>query len=278
MAYQTISVVVTDKSADAAALSTAAALATREDAHLDVYCIGIDHVRYESLPIGAAAVVLETGVSEAREKADELVKWVKSHLAGSSIKLSVEPVIAPQLGLDTIVERLVRYSDLIVASKPYGTSKSPLQVNILEAELLGTSTPVLVAPEGGWEKPFEHIVVGWNESSESYNAIRAALPLLKLARKVDIVMVDPPTHSPERSDPGGSISLLLARHGVKAEVSILARTLPRISEILNRFATEHECDLLVMGGYGHSRFRESILGGATRDLLEGADVPLLMAH
>jgi nucleotide-binding universal stress UspA family protein len=54
--------------------------------------------------------------------------------------------------------------------------------------------------------------------------------------------------------------------------------MPRVSEILNRFATEHGCDLMVMGAYGHSRFREAILGGATRDLLEKSTVPLLMAH
>jgi nucleotide-binding universal stress UspA family protein len=92
------------------------------------------------------------------------------------------------------------------------------------------------------------------------------------------VMIDPPTHSPERSDPGGAVCLMLARHGVKAEVSILSRTLPRVSEILTRFATEHGANLIVMGAYGHSRFRESLLGGATRDMLEGTSLPLLMAH
>ena len=72
--------------------------------------------------------------------------------------------------------------------------------------------------------------------------------------------------------------MMLSRHGIRAEVSILARTMPRVSDVMMRFATEHGCDLIVMGAYGHSRFRESILGGATRDLLERTEVPLLMSH
>ena len=67
-------------------------------------------------------------------------------------------------------------------------------------------------------------------------------------------------------------------HGVRAEVSVLARTLPRISDILARHVRDQNADLLVMGAYGHSRFREAILGGATRNMLEQAEVPVLMAH
>ena len=72
--------------------------------------------------------------------------------------------------------------------------------------------------------------------------------------------------------------MMLSRHGIRAEVSILARTMPRISDVMMRFANEHDCELIVMGAYGHSRFRESILGGATRDLLERTEIPLLMSH
>ena len=63
-----------------------------------------------------------------------------------------------------------------------------------------------------------------------------------------------------------------------AEVSILSKTLPRVSEVLNRHAVDHSSDLIVMGAYGHSRFREALIGGATRDMLETAQVPVMMAH
>ncbi|RYG92690.1 universal stress protein [Loktanella sp. IMCC34160] len=278
MGYQTISFVATDAGADGPALSAALAVADRQDAHLDIHCVGVDPARYEPLPAGSAAIVMETGAAEARARAEELQDWIKGGLPANMSKLAIEPVVIPHLGLDTLVGRLTRYSDLVVATRPYSDKANPLHVSVLEAELFGTGAPVLVVPEKGAAKPFNRIVVAWNESSESFNAVRAALPFLKAAEKVDIVMIDPPSHSPERSDPGGAICLMLARHGVKAEVSILARTLPRVSEVLERFAEEHGADLIVMGAYGHSRFRESILGGATRDLLGNATLPLLMAH
>jgi len=74
------------------------------------------------------------------------------------------------------------------------------------------------------------------------------------------------------------LSQYLARHGVHAEVSVLAKTLPRTSEVLSRHARDENADLIVMGAYGHSRFREAILGGATRNMLEMADIPVFMAH
>ena len=95
---------------------------------------------------------------------------------------------------------------------------------------------------------------------------------------MNIAVIDPPQHGPERSDPGGMLCQMLVRHGVRAEVSVLAKTLPRISDVLARHVRDQNADLLVMGAYGHSRFREAILGGATRNMLEEAEVPVLMAH
>ncbi|MFV2033667.1 MAG: universal stress protein, partial [Halocynthiibacter sp.] len=109
-------------------------------------------------------------------------------------------------------------------------------------------------------------------------AVRAALPLLIAAEIVNITVIDPPVHGPDRSDPGGALSQMLARHGVNAEISVLAKTLPRVADVLTRHVRDIDADFLVMGAYGHSRFREAILGGATRNMLEQAEVPVLMAH
>ena len=109
-------------------------------------------------------------------------------------------------------------------------------------------------------------------------AVRRALPLLQAADAVEITVVDPSPSGPERSDPGGALCQMLTRHGVKAEIAVLARTMPQISDILNRRATEIGADMVVMGAYGHSRFRQAILGGATRNMLEKAKVPVLMAR
>lgn len=280
MAYKTISVVVTDQEADHDALMSAFNLAVAGGAHLDVHCIGIDPARFEAVPIGSAASLAVNALEDARQSAEELAAWVTALLPKDYGPLAIIPSVVPQMGIEAMVARLAGYCDIVVAAKPYGPQKNPLHVTVLEAELFGSGAPVLVIPQGEVlsGEPFRQVLVAWNESSESFAAIRAALPVLKQAHRVHIVMVDPPAHSPERSDPGGAICLMLARHGVKAEVSILARTMPRISEVLTRFAIDHAIDAIVMGAYGHSRFRESILGGATRDMLEHTKIPLIMAH
>jgi nucleotide-binding universal stress UspA family protein len=140
--------------------------------------------------------------------------------------------------------------------------------------------PVLVLPDSGLGRAAQprRIVVGWNQGREAMAAVRAALPVLVQADLVNIAVVDPPAHGPERSDPGGLLCQMLVRHGARAEVAVLARTLPRVSDVLKRHVRDQNADLLVMGAYGHSRLREAILGGATRNLLEQAEVPVLIAH
>lgn len=280
MGYKSVSVIVTDRAADAAALKTAQAAAARHDGHLDVHCVGLDPARYEPLPIGSAAVLVDSGLSEARERADALVAWVSGQVPADAPNVGVEGVVVPQLGLNPGIARLVRYSDLVVCTRPYAGAAGPIQISVLEAALFSTDTPVLVAAGDRPDRAIDarRVMVAWNETDEALSALRKALPILRAADRVDVVMVDPPSHSPERSDPGGAVTLMLARHGVRAEVSILARTLPQVSACLIRFAREHDSDLIVMGAYGHSRFREAVLGGATRDLLGEAPVPLFMSR
>lgn len=281
MSYKTIAVIVSDEAADASTLQAATDLAAREEAHLDVFCLGIDPARYDMLPAGSAAVVIDTARSEAQDRADQLVAWAEGQLGAAPCPNVVQPVVVPHLGLDQAVARMARYCDLIVAGRPYGSGGSALHVSVLEAALFGTGAPVLVVPpdsKGVLTTGFDRVLIAWNESAECLETLRKSLPVLKAAQRVDIVMVDPPTHSPERSDPGGAVCVMLGRHDIRAEVSILAKSMPRVSDVLNRHASEQGCDLIVMGAYGHSRFREAILGGATREMLEHAAVPVLMSH
>jgi nucleotide-binding universal stress UspA family protein len=150
---------------------------------------------------------------------------------------------------------------------------------IVEGALFLAHLPVLLVPRGGGVDPWpERIVVGWDDGPQALAAIRAALPLLKKAKTVDIVVVDPPRHSTERPDAGHDLSLALARHGVSTEIVILARTLPRISDTLLRHATDTSAGLVVMGAYGHSRFQQTVFGGTTRWMLSESPLPLLLAH
>ncbi|WP_370159027.1 universal stress protein, partial [Salipiger bermudensis] len=150
---------------------------------------------------------------------------------------------------------------------------------VTEGALFEGQTPVLVVPDTVTPTATpSRVVIGWNESNEALRAVRASLPLLKSAENVHVVVIDPPQHGPNRSDPGGALSQFLARHGVRTEIDVLSKTMPRVSDVLCRHVQDLDADMIVMGAYGHSRFREAILGGATRNMLEQAEVPVFLAH
>ena len=279
MAFKSILTILTDPKAAASQIDASVALARREDAHLDVLCIGIDRTQTGYYYAGATAVLTQEAYNQAKEDSAEAEAAVRKRLDAEDIRWAVDTAVAQIGALGGPVAMLARFSDLVVLAKPYGKNGGPAAEAILEAALFEGRAPVLVLPDGMSGADFgNRVVLAWNQSDEALMAARAALPLLKAATEVDITIIDPPAHGPERSDPGGMLSQYLARHGVHAEVSVLAKTLPRTSEVISRHARDENADLIVMGAYGHSRFREAILGGATRNMLEMAEVPVFMAH
>ncbi len=279
MDYRTVSTVITDESLMEHVLGSAALVARRAGAHLDVLCLGLDRTRPDFYFTGATALMLQDNLTQAHARAEALDAAVRERLRGADFNWSTTPLTTQLVTLSGLIAHRTRFSDLMVLPKPYGEGRGHEHEAILEAALFSGDVPVLVLPESG-DIPARNrrIVVAWNNSAEALRATRAALPLLKQAEDVCIAIVDPPPHSPDRSDPGGAFSQWLSRHDVRAEVSVLARTLPRVSDVLNRHVTDRDADLLVMGAYGHTRFREAIMGGATRHMLEMALVPVLMMH
>ncbi|EYD75670.1 UspA domain protein [Rubellimicrobium mesophilum DSM 19309] len=280
MAIRTLSLVITDETGDAPALRAAIAIAAREDAQIDLFCLGIEPVPLETVPMTSTPMMMEDWRLESLERAQALASWARAQVP-AGIRARVEPVTAQSLGLATALSRTARFSDLLVTGRPYGPAHDPLAPIVAEALLFGTGGPVLVVPDHArtdWDRPFRRICVAWNDGDEALRAVRAALPFLKAAETVDIAIVDPPLHAHDRADPGGALGLWLARHGVQAEIAVLARTEPRVADVLARFCQERGAEALVMGAFGHSRLREALLGGTTRAMLAAVPLPLLMAH
>ena len=279
MGYKSIQTVVT-QGGTMAHLDAAAALARREDAHLDVFCLGVDHTQTGYYFAGASAYVFQEAIDRAMATAEKLETEVRSRLDGEDIRWSVESAVAQMGGVSALVGMRARYADIAVLARPYGAAAPADGEAVVESALFEGSIPVIVLPEApvAVDGLGRRILVAWNQSDEAMAAVRKALPLLKTAEHVEITVIDPSPHGPEGSDPGGALCQMLTRHGVKAEIAVLARTLPTVSEVLNRRATETGADLIVMGAYGKSRFREAIMGGATRNMLAGATVPVLMAR
>lgn len=285
MSYKSILTVLSSTESAATPLAQVAALADTFDAHAEALCLGVDRTQTGYYYAGANAMVLQETLARAHEEATEVEQHAIVALRDAGVGFSSDTGVAQIADLGRHVARRARFSDLVVLGKPYGPDKRAEAEPIVEAALFEGRSPVLVVPDmpsaantpAPLRKP-RRVVVAWNESMEAMTAIRHALPFLKTAELVSIAVIDPPQHSPERSDPGGMLAQMLARHGVTCEIDVLSKTLPRVSDVLNRHAADTAADLIVMGAYGHSRFREAILGGATRNMLEQANVPVLMAH
>lgn len=279
MAFKTVLTIATDPDLLPGTVARAQDLAAGFDAHLDVLCLGVDRTQTGYYYAGANALVLEQTIGRATAEAAALEADVRTMLGAAQLRWSVEHGVAQLADIGRHVAARARFSDLVVLPMPYGEGRGIELEPVVEAALFEGQVPVVVVPDAATAtaRP-KRIVVGWNESAEALRAVRAALPLLQGADVVHVCVIDPPQHGPDRSDPGGALSQFLARHGVKAEIGVLSRTMPRISDVLMRHVRDVDADMVVMGAYGHSRFREAILGGATRNMLEHASVPVFMAH
>ncbi len=272
MAYNCLFTILSDKDLVEPTLTHAIAAARAYDAHLDILCMGVDRTQTGYHYTGADLVILQETINLASTEAHEIETLTHEMMKGAGIRWGSE------IGVTQIADR-VRFSDLVILPRPYGDGRGAELEPITEAALFQGHTPALLVPEQARPKPRpDRVLLGWNESIEALITARAALDLMSTAETVHIAVIDPPKRGPYRSDPGGMLSQYLARHGIKAEINVLSKSQPRVSDVLLGHADDMKADLLVMGAYGHSRFRETIFGGVTRDILENATLPVLMAH
>lgn len=279
MAYKSILTIVTDPDLSKSALEPAITLAARFDAHLDILCLGVDRTQTGYYYAGANALVLQETLKKAQEDSEATETAARNRMKAETCRWACESAVAQIAGLAHLVARRARFADLVVMPSPYGENRAVEDEAAVEAALFDGGAPLLIMPEGvDANSVGSRVVIAWNQGAEALSAIRGAMPLLQAAESVNIAIIDPPQHGPDRSDPGGMVSQMLAHHGVKTEISVLAKTMPRISEVLSRHVQDIGADMVVMGAYGHSRFREAILGGATRNTLENTKVAVFMAH
>ncbi|MDB5958845.1 MAG: hypothetical protein JWP59_139 [Massilia sp.] len=200
---------------------------------------------------------------------------------------------ATRLGVESVETRLIenvaeyglllqsRYADLVVLGQDDDTETGlPTRVRGLPAQVaLHGARPVLVVPPSYQGQPIAGTAVaGWDGSLQAMRAITAALPLLKRADNVKLALINPDTLSELHGEqPGADMALYLARHGVKVDV-VIERTVSTAGQALIAMARDCGAGLMVSGVYGHSRYREWVLGGVTRELLARAPVPLLISH
>lgn len=173
-----------------------------------------------------------------------------------------------------------RYADLVVIGQKHPEWPSGVGREFERGVPLSAGRPVLVVPYAFERRPVgQRVLVAWNASREAARAVSDALPLLRRAAQVDVVAFRPKVAGGAHGEePGADIGLYLARHGVKVTAHVHEDPQGDIGGQLLSRAFDLSSDLIVMGAWGHSRLRETILGGVTRTLLESMTVPVLMSH
>lgn len=252
-------------------------LARTAGAHLDIIVLGIltspPVVIHDIAPAADWAQHNNDVITESAKCAEAIEK----HVADAGISASVTTECDYLGMLDNLVARYTLCADL------YTVTKNALEANESIAKafngcLFEAGCPFLLLPD----KPVDFakmstVAVAWNGRPQSAKAIHRALPLLKSASSVNVIVVDPKqNHVGE--DPGSDIAAFLARYGIKVTVDVLASGGKTVPEKLLQRAKDIDADLLVMGAYGHTKFRQWLIGGATRDILEIADLPVFMVH
>jgi len=263
------------------ALEDRVELAVRLAARFDAHLVGLltqmpwSVPVYAEIPIGAE--VINQAEAALAETADRIVSLFEAHAASAGISHESR---VEEGGASQLIIAHGRYSDLIILGQRDPDDDFPPDSGVANAVLLESGRPCLIVPYiGAPESCGERILAAWNGGREAARAFSDAAPFMQEAREVTVFVANPKeTVRAEGPLPGADIAVVLSRQGIKAEVNTVTVDDIDVGNEMLSHAFDTDIDLIVMGAYGHSRFRELVLGGATRFLLKHMTVPVLMAH
>ena len=278
MSFKTILAILQGKEDAARVLNCAIPLAVKHEAHL----IGL---HAEALPIPHATPMgipdtgfIEAGSEMARERAAEIEAIFTKHCTSGGI--SGEWRAMESYSGDSAVSGLesARCADLVVAQQRDPEAQSI--VADLEALLFHSGRPVLFVPYAmKVEPPFPKVALAWNGSSEAARAAFDALPFLKAAKEVTLLVVDAETNvGQDDVFSGTAIAGALARHGVKITIQNQRSGDVSVADIIQNHVADAGTDLLVTGAYSQSRLKEFFFGGVTRSLMQSMTCATFMSR
>ena len=168
-----------------------------------------------------------------------------------------------------------RLADLVIVSKPVARDRLAGPLTLAADVALHVRSSVLAVPsETSVPESFETAVIAWNGSAEVGQALHLSLPMLRQATYVHIVNVK----EKEILFPAAAAGQYLALHGIPSKLHERGHADSDVADVILEVAREIGGNFIVMGAYGHSRLREAVLGGATRNMLDRSEIPLMLAH
>jgi nucleotide-binding universal stress UspA family protein len=278
MTFKTVFTAI-DARQDDTEIDRALAICQGLDAHLLALVVGIAPPPPAS-PYGVVSNDIWAGeITEGQTAAQKRADAVQARLAAAGGSATVEANYVDRGTIPTLAARFARYADLSLVA-PRATGFDSLRGSVTDGALFESGRPVLLLPPGEVQFPkCRRVMIAWDASVQASKAVRDAIGLMKQAEAVDAVLIDPvPSFEGHGPEPGADLAAYLGRHGISATVHCLPRQGRETGEILLRTTGELGADLIVMGGYGHSRLRQRIFGGTTTHLMKEAPVPVLMAH
>jgi nucleotide-binding universal stress UspA family protein len=282
MPYKTVLVHIDKDKHASERIKFAAKIAAVEEAHLiGAAPSGISRYIYQSRFIyegGGMNTHLDNHLEELRKDADSTLAAFEA----TAKKIGVHSYEARQIDDEAGagISLQARYCDLVVVGQTdLDEPSSTTLPDFPEFVVMNSGRPVLIVPYvGTYDSIAKRPLIAWDASTSATRAVTAAIPLLRRAENVDVVVFNADSHGDAHGEqPGADIGLYLTRHGIKVNV-VRQKTDIDVGNALLSIATDLGSDMLVMGGYGHSRFREILLGGVTRTVLQSMTVPIFMSH
>lgn len=261
------------------ALANAIELCEQTNSHLSVMVVGVTPApaiyAYGTIPDYGWTSDLDTGNSAVRQRGEA----VEKQLQQAGISADVATSYCDFVQIENLIGERACYTDATLIDTMM-SNENELRDKTIYGALFHSNKPLLLAPASKIQSfDAKKVMIAWDSGLPCSTAVNHALAQMKNADEVHIVMVDPiASIAVNGGEPGADIAQYLARHGLNIEVEQLASGGRPVAEVLKQHAIDMNADLIVMGGYGHSRLRQLIFGGTTSAFLKDSAIPVLMAH
>lgn len=263
-----------------AVIDLAVSVSKVRGAHLDGVAIGYASMTSAGYVVeggAAVAAVMEVERGRALERADNAISVFKIEARLANISCGTRGVAVIPFEAAQTMAALARLYDLTIVLQPDPSSSSRDNV-IPQAVLFNSGGPMLMVPhthKGAFDG--RNVGICWDGSRLAARALRDGRPFLKAAETVTVIAVNEDQHDPSEAS-ANDIVAHLARGGIKARIERLSAGRRNVHDTILSSVADNDIGLLVMGGYGHSRLQERILGGVTRGMFDSMTVPVLMSH
>lgn len=280
MGWKNLLVQIDGGRADDKRIDVAIGLAQRFEAHLSGLFVSGDPMIPGFALAQMPAGIREERFAQQRKHAQTAADAFCARLARAGLPADCRIDRAIDSDVPRVVSRHARHADMIILGQPDPDAPPVGGAGLIGDVALDCGRPVLAVPYIGPRPGLgDRVLVAWDGGREAARAVNDALPLLRRARKVLVVVVNAADRPDRHGDVAGAdIALHLSRHGVVTEVTTLVAQDLEVGDMLLSRVSDEGADLMVMGAYGHPRLRESLFGGVTRTILRTMTVPVLMSH